>query len=222
MPSEIPARSGLIAVAVEPKSKSDRERLGAALAELAAGDASFDVSTDQSSGQTMLRGVSELHLDDKIGALRNSYKIDINVGAPQVAFVERLIRRAQADDAPIRSATSWICGAGGFRVATSRGRCLRHHRAGAAHEHVWICGRVARDQPGASQLYHAVRPLCAGILARRRSALRIRGGNAHLTRDVCKQPITCRHCNLTVFSLISLWVLSLRGRECRGVVQPCR
>ncbi|ANP46963.1 elongation factor G [Candidatus Viadribacter manganicus] len=84
----------VIEVAVEPKSKADQEKLGVALAKLAAEDPSFRVSTDQESGQTILKGMGELHLDIKIDILRRTYKVEANVGAPQVAYREKLGRAA--------------------------------------------------------------------------------------------------------------------------------
>ena len=85
----------LVEVAIEPKSKAEREELDVALAELAAEDPSFQVSTDQESGQIILKGMGELHLDGKIDILRRMYKIDANVGGPQVAFRERITKRAE-------------------------------------------------------------------------------------------------------------------------------
>jgi elongation factor G len=87
----------VIEIAVEPKSKADQEKLGVALAKLAAEDPSFRVSTDQESGQTILKGMGELHLDIKIDILRRTYKVDANIGAPQVAYRERISRRAEVD-----------------------------------------------------------------------------------------------------------------------------
>ncbi|HVK80344.1 MAG TPA: elongation factor G, partial [Verrucomicrobiae bacterium] len=84
----------VIEVAVEPKSKADQEKLGVALQKLAAEDPSFRVSTDQESGQTILKGMGELHLDIKIDILRRTYKVEANVGAPQVAYREKLGRAA--------------------------------------------------------------------------------------------------------------------------------
>jgi len=87
----------VIEIAVEPKSKADQEKLGVALAKLAAEDPSFRVSTDQESGQTILKGMGELHLDIKIDILKRTYKVDANIGAPQVAYRERLSRRTEVD-----------------------------------------------------------------------------------------------------------------------------
>jgi len=87
----------VIEIAVEPKSKADQEKLGVALAKLAAEDPSFRVSTDQESGQTILKGMGELHLDIKIDILKRTYKVDANIGAPQVAYRERISRRTEID-----------------------------------------------------------------------------------------------------------------------------
>jgi elongation factor G len=87
----------VIEIAIEPKSKADQEKLGVALQKLAAEDPSFRVSTDQESGQTILKGMGELHLDIKVDILRRTYKVDANIGAPQVAFRERITQRAEVD-----------------------------------------------------------------------------------------------------------------------------
>jgi elongation factor G len=87
----------VIEIAIEPKSKADQEKLGVALAKLAAEDPSFRVSTDQESGQTILKGMGELHLDIKVDILRRTYKVDANIGAPQVAFRERITKPAEVD-----------------------------------------------------------------------------------------------------------------------------
>src|SRR5574342_141633 len=87
----------VIEIAVEPKSKADQEKLGVALMKLAAEDPSFRVSTDQESGQTILKGMGELHLDIKIDILKRTYKIEANIGAPQVAYRETVTRKAEVD-----------------------------------------------------------------------------------------------------------------------------
>ncbi len=87
----------VIEIAIEPKSKADQEKLGVALAKLANEDPSFRVSTDQESGQTILKGMGELHLDIKVDILRRTYKVEANVGAPQVAFREKITQRAEVD-----------------------------------------------------------------------------------------------------------------------------
>jgi elongation factor G len=82
----------VIEIAVEPKTKGDQEKLGVALSRLAAEDPSFRVSTDPESGQTILKGMGELHLDIKVDILKRTYKVDVNVGAPQVAYRETITR----------------------------------------------------------------------------------------------------------------------------------
>jgi elongation factor G len=82
----------VIEVAIEPKTKADQEKMGMALVRLAQEDPSFRVSTDQESGQTILKGMGELHLEIKVDILKRTYKVDANVGAPQVAYRETLSR----------------------------------------------------------------------------------------------------------------------------------
>ena len=87
----------VIEIAIEPKSKADQEKLGLALSKLAAEDPSFRVSTDQESGQTILKGMGELHLDIKVDILRRTYKVDANIGAPQVAYRETITKKYEID-----------------------------------------------------------------------------------------------------------------------------
>jgi elongation factor G len=87
----------VIEIAIEPKSKADQEKLGVALAKLVAEDPSFRVTTDQESGQTIIKGMGELHLDIKVDILKRTYKVDANIGAPQVAYRERITRTATVD-----------------------------------------------------------------------------------------------------------------------------
>jgi elongation factor G len=83
----------VIEIAIEPKSKADQEKLGVALAKLVAEDPSFRVHTDQESGQTILKGMGELHLDIKVDILKRTYKVEANIGAPQVAYREKLTKK---------------------------------------------------------------------------------------------------------------------------------
>jgi len=87
----------VIEIAIEPKSKSDQEKLGVALSKLAAEDPSFRVSTDPESGQTILKGMGELHLDIKVDILKRTYKVDANIGAPQVAYREKLTKKTEVN-----------------------------------------------------------------------------------------------------------------------------
>ncbi|MEQ9225126.1 MAG: elongation factor G [Parvibaculum sp.] len=87
----------VIEVAVEPKTKADQEKMGIALNRLAQEDPSFRVSVDQESGQTVIKGMGELHLDILVDRMRREFKVDANVGAPQVAYRETLTKRAEID-----------------------------------------------------------------------------------------------------------------------------
>jgi elongation factor G len=87
----------VIEVAVEPKTKSDQERMGVALARLAQEDPSFRVSSDAESGQTVIKGMGELHLEIIVDRMRREFKVDANVGAPQVAYRETITRQAEVD-----------------------------------------------------------------------------------------------------------------------------
>ena len=87
----------VIEIAIEPKSKADQEKLGVALAKLAAEDPSFRVSTDPETGQTILKGMGELHLDIKVDILKRTYKVEANIGAPQVAYREKLTKKTEID-----------------------------------------------------------------------------------------------------------------------------
>ena len=87
----------VIEVAVEPKTKGDQEKLGVALHRLAQEDPSFRVSVDHESGQTIIKGMGELHLDIIVDRMRREFKVEANVGAPQVAYRETVSRRADVD-----------------------------------------------------------------------------------------------------------------------------
>jgi elongation factor G len=80
----------VIEIAVEPKSKADQEKMGVALARLAAEDPSFRVETDIESGQTIMKGMGELHLDILVDRMRREFKVEANIGAPQVAYRETI------------------------------------------------------------------------------------------------------------------------------------
>jgi len=82
----------VIEVAVEPKTKADQEKMGIALARLAAEDPSFRVTTDHESGQTIIKGMGELHLEILVDRMKREFKVDANVGAPQVAYREYLAK----------------------------------------------------------------------------------------------------------------------------------
>ncbi|MGL5720159.1 MAG: elongation factor G [Alphaproteobacteria bacterium] len=87
----------VIDIAVEPKTKADQEKMSLALARLASEDPSFKVSTNPETGQTVIKGMGELHLEIKVDILRREFKVDANVGAPQVAYRETITRVAEID-----------------------------------------------------------------------------------------------------------------------------
>ncbi|MBO0661876.1 elongation factor G [Jiella sp. MQZ9-1] len=87
----------VIEIAIEPKTKSDQEKMGLALNRLAAEDPSFRVKTDEESGQTIIAGMGELHLDILVDRMKREFKVEANVGAPQVAYRETITRRAEVD-----------------------------------------------------------------------------------------------------------------------------
>jgi len=87
----------VIEVAVEPKTKADIEKMGVALSRLAAEDPSFRVSTDSESGQTVIKGMGELHLDIIVDRMRREFKVEANVGAPQVAYRETISKKHEID-----------------------------------------------------------------------------------------------------------------------------
>ncbi|WP_194097924.1 elongation factor G [Marivivens aquimaris] len=87
----------VIEIAVEPKSKADQEKMGLALARLAAEDPSFRVETNFESGQTIMKGMGELHLDILVDRMKREFKVEANIGAPQVAYRETISRAADID-----------------------------------------------------------------------------------------------------------------------------
>ena len=87
----------VIDIAVEPKSKADQEKMGMALAKLAAEDPSFRVKTDEESGQTIISGMGELHLDIIVDRMKREFKVEANIGAPQVAYREAITKMVEHD-----------------------------------------------------------------------------------------------------------------------------
>jgi len=87
----------VIEIAVEPKTKSDQEKMGIALNRLAAEDPSFRVKSDEESGQTIIAGMGELHLDIIVDRMKREFKVEANIGAPQVAYRETITRQSEVD-----------------------------------------------------------------------------------------------------------------------------
>jgi elongation factor G len=92
----------VISVAIEPKTKADQEKMGVALARLADEDPTFKVRTDEESGQTIISGMGELHLEILVDRMRREHKVEANVGEPKVAFRETLRKKAEAEGKYIR------------------------------------------------------------------------------------------------------------------------
>jgi elongation factor G len=92
----------VISVAVEPKTKADQEKMGMALSRLAQEDPTFKVHTDPDSGQTIISGMGELHLEIIVDRMMREYKVEANVGKPQVAYRETIRRHAEAEGKYIR------------------------------------------------------------------------------------------------------------------------
>merc|ERR1711907_261769 len=87
----------VISIAVEPKSQADQEKMGIALGKLAAEDPSFKVKTDDETGQTIISGMGELHLDIIVDRMKREFKVECNVGEPQVAYRESITTSSTID-----------------------------------------------------------------------------------------------------------------------------
>ena len=93
----------VIEIAVEPKTKGDQEKMSQGLARLAAEDPSFRVETDLESGQTIMKGMGELHLDILVDRLKREFKVEANIGAPQVAYRETISVTRSSTPTPTRN-----------------------------------------------------------------------------------------------------------------------
>jgi len=92
----------VIAIAIEPKTKADQEKMGLALKKLAEEDPTFRVHTDEESGQTIIEGMGELHLDIIVDRMKREFKVEANIGRPQVAYRETIKEKAEAEGKYIR------------------------------------------------------------------------------------------------------------------------
>ena len=113
----------VISVAVEPRSKADQEKMGIALGKLAQEDPSFRVKTDEETGQTIISGMGELHLDILVDRMRREFNVEANIGKPQVAYRERITR-----------------------VSEIEGKFVRQSGGRGQYGHVWIKFEPAEDQ----------------------------------------------------------------------------
>jgi len=127
----------VISVAVEPKTKSDQEKMGMALSRLAQEDPSFRVHTDEESGQTIISGMGELHLEIIVDRMKREFKVEANVGAPQVAYRETI--RASAD---------------------SEGKFVRQSGGRGQFGHVWL--KIEPQEAGKG--YEFVNAIVGGVV----------------------------------------------------------
>jgi elongation factor G len=118
----------VISVAVEPKTKADQEKMGMALSKLAQEDPSFRVRTDEESGQTIISGMGELHLDIIVDRMRREFKVEANVGAPQVAYRETIRKKVEQE-----------------------GKFVRQSGGRGQYGHVWL--RLEPQEPGAGYVF---------------------------------------------------------------------
>ena len=148
----------VISVAVEPKTKADQEKMGMALARLAQEDPTFKVHTDPDSGQTIISGMGELHLEIIVDRMMREYKVEANVGKPQVAYRETIRKHAEAEGKYIRQTG----GRGQYGHAKIH---LDPQRAGQG---LRVCQRN-RGRLGAEGIHQADRPGHSGSAGRRRA-----------------------------------------------------
>ena len=129
----------VIAVAVEPRTKVDQEKMGIALQKLAQEDPSFRVATDEESGQTIISGMGELHLDIIVDRMRREFKVEANVGAPQVAYRETIRKTVEQE-----------------------GKFVRQSGGRGQYGHVWL--RIEPREPGSG--YEFENAIVGGVIPR--------------------------------------------------------
>ena len=129
----------VISIAVEPKTKADQEKMGIALGKLAHEDPSFRVQTDQESGQTIISGMGELHLEIIVDRLKREFKVDANVGKPRVAYRETIRKTIEQE-----------------------GKFVRQSGGRGQYGHVWL--RLEPQEPGAG--YEFVNAIVGGVVPR--------------------------------------------------------
>ncbi len=127
----------VISVAVEPKTKGDQEKMGVSLTKLAAEDPSFRVRTDEESGQTIISGMGELHLDIIVDRLRREFSVDANVGAPQVAYRETI-----------------------RKIVEQEGKFIRQSGGRGQYGHVWL--KIEPQEAGTG--YEFVNEIVGGVI----------------------------------------------------------
>lgn len=127
----------VIAVAVEPKTKADQEKMGVALGKLAQEDPSFRVHTDEETGQTIIQGMGELHLEIIVDRMRREFNVEANVGKPQVAYRETLKQAVEQE-----------------------GKFVRQSGGRGQYGHVWL--KIDPQEPGAG--YEFVNAIVGGVI----------------------------------------------------------
>ena len=131
----------VISVAVEPRSQADQEKMGLALSKLAQEDPSFRVKTDEETGQTIISGMGELHLDIIVDRMRREFSIEANIGKPQVAYRERIRNTAEIE-----------------------GKFVRQSGGRGQYGHVWIRFEPAED--GGAEGLEFVNEIVGGVVPR--------------------------------------------------------
>jgi elongation factor G len=129
----------VISVAIEPRTKADQEKMGVALSKLAQEDPSFRVRTDEESGQTIISGMGELHLDIIVDRMRREFSVEANVGAPQVAYRETIRSTVEAE-----------------------GKFVRQSGGRGQYGHVWL--RLEPREQGSG--YEFVNEIVGGVVPR--------------------------------------------------------
>jgi len=129
----------VISIAVEPKTKADQERMGIALGKLAHEDPSFRVNTDQESGQTIISGMGELHLEIIVDRLKREFKVEANIGKPRVAYRETIRKTVEQE-----------------------GKFVRQSGGRGQYGHVWL--RLEPREPGSG--YEFVNAIVGGVVPR--------------------------------------------------------
>jgi elongation factor G len=129
----------VISVAVEPKTKADQEKMGMALSRLAQEDPSFRVHTDEESGQTIISGMGELHLEIIVDRMKREFKVEANVGKPQVAYRETIRKSVEQE-----------------------GKFVRQSGGRGQYGHVWL--RIEPQEPGKG--YEFVNAIVGGVVPR--------------------------------------------------------
>jgi len=127
----------VIQIAVEPRTKADQEKMGVALGKLAAEDPSFRVETNEESGQTLISGMGELHLDIIVDRMKREFSVDCNVGKPQVAYREAIRKQVEVE-----------------------GKFVRQSGGRGQYGHVWL--RMEPLEPGAG--YEFVNEIVGGVV----------------------------------------------------------